>query len=405
MGRFKNMAQPVRNIIKEKHPELKEKSIYTLLIDGTNLLRISFKDNKVNPDGEHYGAIFQFLLQMKIMLKKKNFDYVYVVFDDDDSGILRWEIYNEYKANRDKHYESHYMEGKSDYWKAQNASVERMKKYFSSKKKTTKSINLLDTQSEEFLNENFKRERSILLDMLSNLYVRWFFDDKTEGDDIIAYYVLNKKPNEKVVIVSSDEDLSQLINDTVIIWNPRIKNFVTNENFISLKGYPHENVLIKKMLLGDDSDNIGKVDGLSEKKLIELIPEFNERPITINEVKERALLYNETRIKENKKTLKFCDNIINGVSKKKYDGDFYEIQEKLINLKKPLLTKEMKEEIDNTMYVPLDSEGRTFDNLYEIIQNNQMVELMGDRFSSFFMDFKRIIDIEKERFNDWLKQN
>jgi hypothetical protein len=32
------MAQPVRNIIKESHPELTAKPFYTLIIDGNNLL-------------------------------------------------------------------------------------------------------------------------------------------------------------------------------------------------------------------------------------------------------------------------------------------------------------------------------------------------------------------------------
>ena len=36
----------------------------------------------------------------------------------------------------------------------------------------------------------------------NELYIRWVFDDKTEGDDLIAYYVKNKKPSDKVVIVS-----------------------------------------------------------------------------------------------------------------------------------------------------------------------------------------------------------
>ena len=63
--------QPVRKKILEKHPEAKEVPIYTLLIDGNNLLRISMKDSKTNSDGLHYGGIFQFLLKIRIMLQKK----------------------------------------------------------------------------------------------------------------------------------------------------------------------------------------------------------------------------------------------------------------------------------------------------------------------------------------------
>ena len=65
----------------------------------------------------------------------------------------------------------------------------------------------------------------------NELYIRWIFDEKTEGDDLIAYYVKNKKPNDKVVIVSGDEDLTQLISDTVCIYNPRLKKFVSHKIF------------------------------------------------------------------------------------------------------------------------------------------------------------------------------
>ena len=97
------MSQPVRQTIQAMHPELAAKPFYTLIIDGNNLLRQSMADEKVNVDGLHYGGIFQFLLQIRMMLTSDyKYDYVYVVFDDTDSGILRYQIYNEYKANRDK---------------------------------------------------------------------------------------------------------------------------------------------------------------------------------------------------------------------------------------------------------------------------------------------------------------
>ena len=58
------MGQPVRNIIKDTHPELKNETFITLLVDGNNLLRICFADDKLNSDGVHYGGVFQFLLQL-----------------------------------------------------------------------------------------------------------------------------------------------------------------------------------------------------------------------------------------------------------------------------------------------------------------------------------------------------
>ena len=56
---------------------------------------------------------------------KKDFDYVYVFFDDENSGILRYKIYNEYKANRDKNYAENDVE-LSDYMKQYNARIKAM---------------------------------------------------------------------------------------------------------------------------------------------------------------------------------------------------------------------------------------------------------------------------------------
>ena len=397
------MAQPVRKKIIQNHPELLEKSTYTLLVDGTNMLKISNKDERVNTDGIHYGGVFQFLLQLKILLQKKDFDYVYVFFDDEDSGILRYNLYNDYKSNRDKRYAEHNSEI-SDYMKAYNENLKRMQNAIFNKNKKSKTKEQI-TQ-EEIEKENFVRERSLLMKYFNELYIRWVFDDKTEADDLIAYYVKNKKASDKVVIVSADEDLSQLISDTVCIYNPRLKKFVTHINFKDIKGYIHENVVIKKIFCGDTSDNIGNIDGLSESRLFELMPEIKERPITINEVKERAAEKIAERKSEKKKPLKWHENIVNGVSKRNYNGDFYDINNKLINLSNPLLTEDAKKEMDETMYVPMDPEGRSFTNLYQYIVDDNITDLINhNSFSNFFSSFKSLIDKENRRYSDFIKKN
>lgn len=398
------MAQPVKRNIAELHPELSEKSTYTLVVDGTNLLRLSFADTRLNTDGVHYGGVFQFLLQIKMLLQKKDFDYVYVFFDDEDSGILRYQIYNDYKANRDKNYADK-IDDSSDYMKAYNARLKSMQNAIFNKEKKVKEQKPL-SDNEKLVKENFARERSLLMKYFNELYIRWVFDDKTEGDDLIAYYIKNKKPSDKVVIVSADEDLTQLISDTVCIYNPRLKTFVSHKNFKELKGFIHENVVIKKIFCGDTSDNIGNIDGLSETRLFELMPEIKDKPITINEVKERAMQKIEERKLQKKKPLKWHENIVNGVSKRNYNGDFYEINNKIINLSMPLLTDEAKEEMDSIMYAPMDPEDRSFTNLYQYILDDNISDLKShDRFSSFFSSFKPLADREEKRFHEFMKKN
>lgn len=393
--------QPVRKKIIETHPELSEKPIYTLLVDGTFLLRHSFQDPRLNTDGVHYGGVFQFLLQLKILLQKKDFNYIYVFFDDEDSGILRYQIYNEYKANRDKNY-SYTIDDTSDYMKAYNAKLKSMQNAIFNKEKKQKPL----TDNEKFVKENFGREREILMKYFNELYIRWIFDDKTEGDDLIAYYVKNKKSNDKVVIVSADEDLTQLISETVCIYNPRLKKFISDKNFKEIKGFIHENVVIKKIFCGDTSDNIGNIDGVSENRLFELMPELKERPVTINEIKERAQEKIQERINNKKKPLKWHENIINGVSKKRYDGDFYEINKKIIDLSEPLLTDDAKTELDSMMYTPMDPEGRSISNLYQYILDDNLTDLINnDKFSNFFSTFKPLMDKEIKKYKNFIENN
>ena len=372
------MAQPVRQVIKEAHPELAAKPFYTLIIDGNNLLRQCMVDTKANAEGVHYGGIFQFFLQIKLMMKDLRYDYVYVVFDDTDSGILRYQLYNDYKANRQKNYAKHLMADgeESDYWKRLNRTLKGMERAIYNKKKKKREEDLTDEERAEreerkrkqaIVDENFERERNIIMLYCVEMSIRVLFDDRTEGDDFIAYYVNHKVPEERIVIVSTDNDLTQLISPTVNVYNRTLKKYLKPTNFKEIKGYPVENVLLKKVLCGDTSDNIGNIKGLSEARLMELMPEIAERPVTLDEVKKRAQEKIDERIQEKKKPIQWHENIVNGVSNKTYDGDFYEINEKIIDLKHPLLTKSAEEDIEAMMYAPLDPDGRSFDNLYAMV--------------------------------------
>jgi len=389
------MGQPVRKQIKEAHPDAGVESIYTLLVDGNSVLRQAFRDNRVNTNGIHYGGVFQFLLQLRMMMQKKDFDYVYVVFDSHDSGILRYQIYPEYKANRDKDYEQSSTET-SDYMKAYNAKLAQMQNYlYKKKEKPVKKL----TPAEKIVKENFDRERDLLCKYFNELYIRWMIDEKTEGDDLISYYVHHKLPNEKVVIMSADEDLTQLISESVCVYNNIKKKFYSHENFIRLKGYPYQNVVLKKVFCGDKSDNIGNIDGVSETRLTELMPEILTRPVDINEVKERAKEKVEERISQKKKPLKWQENIVNGVSKTAYPGDFYEINEKIISLEHPLLTPEAEEELKEMMHNVQDPEGRSFENLYSFMIEDGIDELSdSDRFAFFFEPYKPLTDKEVKRY-------
>ena len=398
------MGQPVRNKIKEIYgEEIGKKRIFTLLIDGNSLLKVAMRDEMMSDKGEHVGGIFQFLLQLKKLMSTRDWDYVYCFFDDKFSGILRYNIYHQYKANRDKHYEDYGKdEGLSDYMKEVNATVDSWTKYFK-KKKYEKGISEgKEVSQEEQDDANFQRERGLIFRYLEELFIRWEMDENgTEADDLIAYYIKNKKPEEKCVIVSADMDLTQLLSDDVYIYNPHLHKNITNRNFKKEFGYPYQNVVTKKILCGDSSDNISNISLLSEKKLFETVPEMLERAVTVEEVIERARELIKERIDSKKKPLKVHENIVNGVSNKEYDGNFYEINRKLVDLSEPMLTDKAKEDIDVMMHAPIDPEGRSFSNIYKYVKEDGISELYDEtKFSSFFSSFKPLIKRETERFNN-----
>ena len=383
------MPQPIPKRIKENKPELCRKNFNTLLIDGSNILELSsLGDNTVSSDGKPIGGIFQFFLQLKVLLQKGNFRYVYVFWDGKNSGQLRYNLNRDYKANRDKDFEE---EGLSDYMKEVNKRVKFMQNKFFKKEDPVK------LQEKQKHKEIFYWQRDIIMQMLEELFVRQCVCEETEADDFIGYYVSRKKPNEKIVIVSNDRDLTQLIAEDVIVYVQSLKAFVNTKNHTDIMGYNYQNVVLKKMICGDSSDNIKGIKGVGEKTLLTNFDEIKKRKVTLEEVIEKAKSINEERVKNKKKPLKWAENIVNRVTDGCQGEKIYEINEKIIDLKKPLMSTEAKELLESIMYAPIDPTDRNMENLYNIIIEYNIDKLKDPTtFGNFFSEFMYLIDKEKK---------
>ena len=379
------MKQPVPS----KHKDKVHNTFNTLLIDGSNLLEVSSRgDDRLSGTGKPTGGIFQFFLQLKMLLRKGNFRYVYVFWDGNQSGLLRYKLNSDYKANRDKEFEDE--EELSDYMKAVNAKINGMNQHFSKKEDP---IKLAQRKKQK---EIFHWQREVIIDCLEELFVRQCMCDKTEADDFIGYYVTHKKSNERIVICSNDRDLTQLIAEDVIVYVQSLKDFLTVKNYTKIEGINYQNVVLKKVLCGDTSDNIKGIKGFGEKTLLNNFNEITKRKVTLNEVIEKAKNINEERAKLKKKPLKWAENIVNRVTDGVQGSEIYEINEKIIDLKKPLMTDEAVEIIENIMYTPIDPEDRTLENLYRILLENDVEDLRDEtKFSNFFNEFLYLIDKEK----------
>ena len=391
------MKQAIRKQIKEVHNVETEPNIYTLLLDMNSIMKMALSNDKkyFGNNGKTYGMFFLTFTQIKKMLKYKNYDYIYAFYDGEQSGIMRYEIYHPYKANRDKDYASNLTE----YDRKINDFCKRVIKYSSDKRKSLREAE--NKSYEESEDEAFDRERELVFSALEELFVRQEISYGVEGDDLIAYYVKNKLPNEKIVIFSGDRDLTQLIADDVTVFVPQLSKFITPKNHTELIGYHYQNVVLKKIICGDDSDNIKGIKGVGESTLFKLFPKIKTEKVTLEEVLEESKQLNEERVINKKKPLKSLENIINRVTDGEQGDKIYEINEQIISLDNPMLSDEAKEDMETMMYAPIDPSDRGYKNLYEIIQSNGMSELLDEKkFSSFFADFNPIIEKEKKRFEN-----
>ena len=340
-----------------KNGETVQKIQNTLLVDGNALFKRAFAGAKdeYNYKGEYIGGLYSFLTTIRKLLTEDLYHRVYVFWDGKLSGRLRYELYEPYKSARGKDY-----------------------------KNGTYPID-----DEEI------RQRGLIWEYLNDLYVRQLIDEVVEGDDFIGYYCLIKKPNEKITICTNDRDMAQLIDDDVKIYYLDKKNYVDKTNFNSYFRYKLENACLVKMMIGDNSDSIKGIKGLGEETLLSNFPELTERKVTLEELIESAKEKQAERIANKKKPLKVFDNIINGVTDGVQGEKIYEINELLINLRKPLMTEtainNMHELIDGT----LNDSGRELKKIYEYMKRDGLNKSIGDaRYPNYLVPFKELITRE-----------
>ncbi|MBI4805387.1 MAG: DNA polymerase I [Desulfovibrio sp.] len=101
-------------------------------------------------------------------------------------------------------------------------------------------------------------------------------EEGVEADDTIASLAARFKPRGPVVIVGSDKDLRQCLDNQVFLWDPSGKQ----ERFTSLADFKSEfppgpsHWPDYQALMGDSSDNIPGVPGVGPKTAFEIVNQF-----------------------------------------------------------------------------------------------------------------------------------
>lgn len=206
-----------------------------MIVDGLNMfIRVFGAVPTLNDDGEHVGGVTGFLLSLGALIRKNKPTRVLIVFDGKGGSTRRKKMHSGYKEGRTG---------------------------------LTKVNRLVGYEDLEDQAESMKRNFTAVIKYLEFLPVDVCYVDHIEADDIMAYaagHIFKKE----VIIVSSDKDFLQLVNDRISIWQPTKKKMITNDNVHEIYGVPAHNLVYYRIFDGDKSDNIPGVPGVGPKTLV-----------------------------------------------------------------------------------------------------------------------------------------
>jgi len=225
-----------------------------ILIDGNNLaIRCSFANaslrSKENlPTGVHYGT-FNSLFSLK-----QNYpDYQFLMVWDGKSkrriseaneAVKNGIIPNGYKENRER-------------------DPDKMRQEL----------------------KDFYQEAPFLQRAINELGIPQVRLENFEADDVIASYVNILKKDNEIIVVTSDEDYTQLLDDNVSLWDGMKQKRITKNDWEIENGITISQFLDVSALMGDDGDNIKGVSGIGPKTALKEIKKYGTWQKTIDAYK------------------------------------------------------------------------------------------------------------------------
>ena len=241
-----------------------------LVVDGMNCFYRHFVANpSMSDNGDHVGGIVGFLKGIQLLSERYTPRDIIVVWEGGGSPRRR-SIDPSYKGGR---------------------RPEKLNRFYSE--------DIPDTVS------NRNEQVSKLVNLLRLAGVRQMYVSDCEADDVIARLVNVNFKDHDCVIISTDRDFFQLINDRVAVWSPGSKKEWTSELVVENHGIHPENFCLARCFVGDSSDGIKGVPGAGFRTLAKRFPELSyEESATIDDILTKCRELRE------QKALKIYDNII-----------------------------------------------------------------------------------------------
>lgn len=225
-----------------------------LIVDGMNVFIRSFVVvPTMDEDGNPIGGITGFLKSLKCLVDETKPDRVVVAWDGEGGSVRRRKIFRDYKEGRKIRLNRAYEDSSPD---------------------------------EQFVNMGMQLTRlKALLPLIGTVQVE---ESGCEADDVIAFICRLIFPDDQKVIVSSDQDMLQLVENKTVVYSPSKKTYWTRRDIMENVGVVAENFIYVKAFKGDRSDNIPGLGGIGEKTAVKRFPFLTERAVTPKEIREHC---------------------------------------------------------------------------------------------------------------------
>lgn len=261
-------------------------------------------------------------------------------------------------------------------WDGPGGSQKRkaLKKDYKAGRKPIRLNRAVRTLSEEQEMDNKIWQQSRLVDYYNQIPVVQFMFDATEADDIIAYVTKHKKLEDyQKIILSSDKDFFQLLDDKTILYRPIQKEILNKNNIIEKFNIHPNNFAIARAMAGDKSDNIEGIPGMGLKTVSKRFPFLKEdTQATFGDVKIHCRgMIQETKIKAFQSVLDHEADLRNNY--------------KMMQLYAPMLTIDAKFLINETLEDPDQSFNKT--GLIKMMMQDGFGEI---NFIDLFQHFNKI---------------
>ena len=306
-----------------------------LIIDGLNTFIRCFAVNPTsNEDGIHVGGIVGFLKSIGYAIKMHQPTRCVIVFDGKGGSQRRRKLFPQYKEKRKV-----------------NQRFNRTND-FSSKEDERQSIMMQITR---------------LVQYLEHLPLTTMMIENIEADDTMAYLAKNVLKSSEVILMSTDKDFIQLVNQRISVWSPTKKKLYTPEVVVDEYDIPAHNFVMYRVIDGDKSDCIPGIKGWGKKTLMKKLPMILEdNVVTIQDLIDEGL--DEDIIRLNYDLMQLDDVDISGSSKLKIQTISDETKNKLVKFE---FQKMVLEDKLNTAFPNLDVWlAESFNRLNIIMENH-----------------------------------